>query len=133
MHLAVQVIVSLRLERSTEDPQPASTPKPHDSHHTALALASPNAWTALGYLSLTWSPLHHLRGEQAATALEANLSNLESKLDAILARLDAQGDSQSSTSAAATKAEDPVKASDGKVETQVDVDTDKEKGKEDSA
>ncbi|KAF4466168.1 hypothetical protein FALBO_6975 [Fusarium albosuccineum] len=111
---------------------------PVDFVQCAGAFASPSVrpGTALGYLSLTWSPLHHLRGEQAATALEANLSNLESKLDAILARLDAQGDSQSSTPPAATKAEHPVKASDqadGNVETQVDVDTDKGKGKEDSA
>ncbi|KAF5027672.1 hypothetical protein F66182_233 [Fusarium sp. NRRL 66182] len=39
------------------------------------------------------------RGEQAATALESNLSNLESRLDAILAALEAKEDSQSSTPA----------------------------------
>ncbi|KAF4999761.1 hypothetical protein FGRMN_2230 [Fusarium graminum] len=37
---------------------------------------------------------NHIRGEQAATALENNLSNLESRLDAILAALEAKEDSQ---------------------------------------
>ncbi|KAI9167002.1 hypothetical protein HJFPF1_03121 [Paramyrothecium foliicola] len=35
-----------------------------------------------------------LRGEQAATALEANLSNLESKLDALLATFEAKNPEQ---------------------------------------
>lgn len=35
------------------------------------------------------------RGEQAATALEANLNNLENKLDALLAAMDALDEGQS--------------------------------------
>ncbi|KAJ4268247.1 hypothetical protein NW762_002309 [Fusarium torreyae] len=50
------------------------------------------------------------RGEQAATALESNLSNLESRLDAILAALEAKEDPQSSPTATAAKAEASSKA-----------------------
>ncbi|KAM0554078.1 hypothetical protein ACHAPJ_006876 [Fusarium lateritium] len=49
-------------------------------------------------------------GEQAATALESNLSNLESRLDAILAALEAKEDPQSSATATAAKAEPSSKA-----------------------
>ncbi|KAM0250984.1 hypothetical protein ACHAP5_001864 [Fusarium lateritium] len=53
-----------------------------------------------------------MQGEHAATALENNLSNLESRLDAILAALEAKEDSQSSATATATvsKPEDFSKA-----------------------
>lgn len=68
-----------------------------------LRHASPNPGFLFGSLSTSFR-LHrtifandfflasHLRGEQAAAALEANLSNLESKLDAILAALETPED-----------------------------------------
>ncbi|SPJ75616.1 uncharacterized protein FTOL_05347 [Fusarium torulosum] len=49
-------------------------------------------------------------GEHAATALENNLSNLECRLDAILAALEAKEDPQSPATAIASKAEDSSKA-----------------------
>ncbi|KAF9773711.1 hypothetical protein IL306_008407 [Fusarium sp. DS 682] len=51
-----------------------------------------------------------LPGEQAATALENNLSNLESRLDAILAALEAREDPQ--TAATVANSNDPPKAAD---------------------
>ncbi|KAH7266963.1 uncharacterized protein BKA55DRAFT_553892 [Fusarium redolens] len=50
------------------------------------------------------------RGEQAATALENNLSSLESRLDAILAALEARENPQ--TSATAAKANNSPRAAD---------------------
>ncbi|KAJ4170400.1 hypothetical protein NW754_006538 [Fusarium falciforme] len=76
------------------------------------------------------------RGEQTATALEANLSNLESKLDAILAALEARADPQAPTSATAAEAEGPVKTpsqADGHAEAKEGADKDKHRGKEDTA
>ncbi|KAI6766187.1 hypothetical protein HG530_007257 [Fusarium avenaceum] len=49
------------------------------------------------------------RGEHAATALENNLSNLESRLDAILAALEAKEDPQLPATAIASKPEDSSK------------------------
>ncbi|KAF4968068.1 hypothetical protein FSARC_4486 [Fusarium sarcochroum] len=59
------------------------------------------------------------RGEQAAAALENNLSNLEGRLDAILAALEAKEAPQSSTTATAAMAEPSTKATgaaDGKLQ-----------------
>ncbi|RSL38238.1 hypothetical protein CEP53_015045 [Fusarium sp. AF-6] len=75
-------------------------------------------------------------GEQTATALEANLSNLESKLDAILAALEARADPQTSTSATAAEAEGPVESgaqADGHAEAKEGADKHKHKQKEDAA
>ncbi|RMJ04907.1 hypothetical protein CDV36_014428, partial [Fusarium kuroshium] len=76
------------------------------------------------------------RGEQTATALEVNLSNLESKLDAILAALEARADPQTFSSATAAEAEGPVESgaqADGHVEAKEGADKDKQKQKEDAA
>ncbi|CAG7554523.1 unnamed protein product [Fusarium equiseti] len=50
------------------------------------------------------------RGEQAATNLENNLSNLESRLDAILAALEANSNLQASPAANAAQADGSQKA-----------------------
>ncbi|KAM5357692.1 hypothetical protein ACJZ2D_016007 [Fusarium nematophilum] len=94
---------------------------PHGNHHISPTFAFPHGCTSifcpprfhshfLPALLLPPFPTSILdaslcigpRGEQAATALEANLSNLESKLDAILAALEAKSDPQTTTAAAAT-------------------------------
>ncbi|KAM0334962.1 hypothetical protein ACHAPQ_004727 [Fusarium lateritium] len=51
-----------------------------------------------------------MQGEHAATALENNLSNLENRLDAILAALEAKEDPQSPATTTASKPEDSPKA-----------------------
>ncbi|KAL2694169.1 hypothetical protein Neosp_000743 [[Neocosmospora] mangrovei] len=81
-------------------------------------------------------PCRLFSGEQTATALEANLSNLESKLDAILAALEARADPQESAAAAAAEPEGPVKTggqADGHAEAKEGADKDQHKGKEDTA
>ncbi|CAJ0554272.1 Ff.00g127840.m01.CDS01 [Fusarium sp. VM40] len=50
-----------------------------------------------------------MQGEHAATALENNLSNLESRLDAILAALEAKEDPQLPAAAIVSKREDSSK------------------------
>lgn len=62
-----------------------STPPRDHSVLTVCAIAN-----VLGLL--------RIRGEQAATALEANLNNLESKLDALLAAMDSIEDDQAAPS-----------------------------------
>ncbi|KAH7162780.1 hypothetical protein B0J13DRAFT_19242 [Dactylonectria estremocensis] len=63
----------------------------NESGANSAQTSSSDADLAQAYRDLT-------RGEQTATALEANLSNLESKLDAILAVLEANESEQSKTS-----------------------------------
>ncbi|KAM5351682.1 hypothetical protein ACJ41O_004405 [Fusarium nematophilum] len=70
-------------------------PSDQSAANSRTSKASGDADLAQAYRDLA-------RGEQAATALEANLSNLESKLDAILAALEAKSDPQTTTAAAAT-------------------------------
>lgn len=58
---------------------------------------------------------HFCRGEQAATALEANLSNLESKLDALLAAFETGETGQNADGGAKQGAGDAFENGDGSV------------------
>ncbi|RGP73787.1 hypothetical protein FLONG3_6208 [Fusarium longipes] len=104
----------------------------NDANHRATKVAgsgSGDADLAQAYRELA-------RGEQAATNLENNLTNLESRLDAILAALEANGNLQAPAAAKVDQANDSpegTKPTDNQAKSQGDINGDVEKDKKDTA
>ncbi|KAI0401254.1 hypothetical protein F4802DRAFT_436574 [Xylaria palmicola] len=77
------------MSRSAQDnidgPDSTSPPDPHQQAHQV-----PSSLTAQAEMAQAFKDL--ARGEQQAAAIEANLASLESKLDALLASIEAGAD-----------------------------------------